>query len=396
MLTEERKLSRLLGMVYDAASDPTLWAPFLEELAGRSDATSGALVVQAYDQNLYSLSNSWRLPEEMVRAYEEYYHSLDAWAEVVVPNPDKYPGGSVWTSQSICPLPLLKKTEFYNDNLVSGGIEHALIALLENSQSCVAAVVLYRDKSHTEFTDSDLKIFQILSPHLQRAFGLHAKFSALKSRKDGIETAFDALPTGVIFFDCKGEIILMNRSAAALVVEKDGLLATRDGLRAEEPTQSALLTSTIQQAASTSNGNSLSAGRTVFVSRRTRPSLQVVISPIHDSMIATSRRIAAVAFINDPLCRQRPAEAILRMLYGLTPAECRVALLLSDGHSPRDIANTVGVTEKHGSDTGTLARSEECARQCPRTAAAGKASLPGPDLHRTRTTPRSRVADRRT
>lgn len=33
------------------------------------------------------------------------------------------------------------------------------------------------------------------------------------------------------------------------------------------------------------------------------------------------------------------------MLYGLTPAQCRVALLLSDGHAPRKIASMVGVTD---------------------------------------------------
>jgi DNA-binding CsgD family transcriptional regulator len=37
--------------------------------------------------------------------------------------------------------------------------------------------------------------------------------------------------------------------------------------------------------------------------------------------------------------------AVLRSLYGLTPAECRVALLLVDGHAPRQIANTFRVTE---------------------------------------------------
>jgi len=33
------------------------------------------------------------------------------------------------------------------------------------------------------------------------------------------------------------------------------------------------------------------------------------------------------------------------MQYGLTPAECRVALLLGDGHAPRKIAEMVGVTD---------------------------------------------------
>jgi len=35
---------------------------------------------------------------------------------------------------------------------------------------------------------------------------------------------------------------------------------------------------------------------------------------------------------------------ILRTLFGLTPAECRVALLLGVGHSPQEIAQTIGVS----------------------------------------------------
>ena len=64
-------------------------------------------------------------------------------------------------------------------------------------------------------------------------------------------------------------------------------------------------------------------------------------SPVRNTVAPLSRRIAAVAF---PLQPQRPTDALLRMLYGLTPAECRVALLLSDGRTPRRIAELVGVT----------------------------------------------------
>jgi DNA-binding CsgD family transcriptional regulator len=140
-------------------------------------------------------------------------------------------------------------------------------------------------------------------------------------------------------------VVLMNRSARAFAAERDGLLATRDGLRAERPGESTMLGKAISQAISTSNGNGLVASGTVLVSRRARPPLQIQISPVHNSVIHTSRPIAAVAFVNDPLRTQRPKEELLRTLYALTPAECRVALLLSDGHAPRQIANMVGVTD---------------------------------------------------
>jgi DNA-binding CsgD family transcriptional regulator len=345
MIDDEQEFSRLLGDIYDAAGDPTLWTSFIEGLAGRTKSTSAALVIQAYDQDLYSVSSSWQLPEEFDRAYREYYHSLDIWAKVVVPEPGKYLSGCAYTSQSLCPDRQMKKTEFYNDLLVTGGIEHAMFALVENNESCVAAVCCYRDKSSVEFGERDLKFLRLLAPHLRRAFGLHLKFSKLKARNESVETALDMLPTGVIFFDCKGQIILMNQSAAACVAERDGLLATPTGLRAGVPAESLLLRKTIQDAAATSGGNGMSAGGLVVVSRRVHPPLQVQISPIRNSALPTSRAAVAVAFITDPLRTQRPTREILRIVFGLTPAECRLALLLSDGKSPREICNALGVGE---------------------------------------------------
>jgi DNA-binding CsgD family transcriptional regulator len=155
----------------------------------------------------------------------------------------------------------------------------------------------------------------------------------------------DTLHTGVIFLGTKGEIVVMNRSAEKLLAERDGLRTSRTGLLAEHPAESTLLTTTIRQAASSSNGHGISAGGTVLISRRTRPPLQILVSPVHNPVVQTSQRVAAIIFINDPLRPQRPTQDLLRMQYGLTPAECRVALLLSDGHAPRKIAEIVGVTD---------------------------------------------------
>ena len=96
------------------------------------------------------------------------------------------------------------------------------------------------------------------------------------------------------------------------------------------------------EATSATNGLHLAAG-SVFISRRSRPALQITISPFCGK-IDSPQPIKAVAFIVDPSQRQRPAQDILRILFGLTPAECRVALLLADGRSPREIAESVGVS----------------------------------------------------
>ena len=326
MPTDTEALSKLLGSLYDAATDPSLWDPFLQQLAESTEARSANLMMHSFGLDKYTIYSSWELDPEANRLYQEHYGAIDIWGQRGL----SILAGRVCNSEELSPLAELSTTEIYNDFLARFGIEHGLFGVAVNSGSRWASVGLYRDSTGSAFGDCELETLRFLAPHLERTFKLHFQFSELHARSEGLETAFDMLPTGVIFFGQKGEVVLMNRSALASVSERDGLLATRDGIRAERLAESALLEKTILQAASTLNGNGFSAGGTVLISRRLRPPLQIQISPIRNTVIQTSQPIAAVAFVNDPLRTHRPTQELLRLLYGLTPAECRVALLLGD------------------------------------------------------------------
>jgi DNA-binding CsgD family transcriptional regulator len=341
MLAGNETLSKLLGSLYDAAADPALWDLFLQQLTQSTGARSAGLVMLDVGQDVFTISRSWEVDPEATRLYQEHYGSIDVWAQRGLSKP----AGYVCNSEALSSIEEMATTEIYNDFMVRFGVEHGLFGVLENSGSRWASVSLYRNSSRPAFQDSEQEILQFLAPHMQRAFKLHFQFSELRAQSVGLETALDMLPTGVIFLGTKGEVVLMNRSASAFVAERDGLLATRDGLRAERLGESSKLGEAILQAIATSNGNGLAASGTVLVSRRARPPLQIQISPIRNSVVQTSQPIAAVAFVVDPLRRERPEQEVLRALYGLTPAECRVALLLGDGHAPRKIANMVGVTD---------------------------------------------------
>jgi DNA-binding CsgD family transcriptional regulator len=340
MLPSGEALSELIGQLYDAVHDPLVWDAFLQNLAQNTLATSAGLVMVNVGQDLFTLSRSWEVDPDATRLYQEHYGSIDIWAQRGLAKP----AGYVCASEMLCPLAEMGTTEVYNEFMVPFGIEHGLFGVAENSGSRWASVSLYRSASCPAFADSELEIVRVLAPHMQRAFRLHMQFSELKAQSVGLETAINMFRTGIIFFGPKGKVIFMNRSASAFVSEKDGLLATRDGLRAERAAESSLLQSTIRHTASTLNGKGVSSGGTVIISRRSRPPLQIHVSPIRTPPAFCSERITAVAFINDPSRRQRPAQEMLRVVYGMTPAECRIALLLSDGRAPRQIAELVGVS----------------------------------------------------
>jgi len=341
MLPGRQGLSNLLAALYDAAADPSLWEPFIEQVAEKTGATSGALLILDYEHSNYSLSTSWHMASDSIRLYQEHYHSLDIWAQRGLVNPV----GHVLNSQSLCPTSEIQETEIYNDYMLQAEIEHGMFTILENNKSCAASMSLYRNRSRREFSESNLHVLRFLTPHLRRAFKLHFQLSEAKAHAAGAEAAFDMLPTGLVLLDSKGKIIFMNKTAANTAARSDGLLVIGNHLRTERSEESERMTAMVDSAISLSTKAATSAGGAMLVSRRSLPPLQIVVSPVRNTRLQMFHKIAAVAFINDPLRSQRPSEAVLRELYGLTSAEVRVALLLSDVHTPRAIAEMIGVTD---------------------------------------------------
>ena len=340
MLPSTQELSKLLGALYDAAADPELWSPFIEQVARACEATSAGLVAHDFRQPLCAVSGGWQLDPELQKLYEAHYHNMDVWAE----RGRVHPARRIVFSHALCPITEFRKTEIYNDLYVASNIEHGAFALLERTNSCLASVSLFRDCREPEFSEADVQPLWFLFPHLQRAFQLHRRFAELRERAAGLETALDMVATPVILFGQGGKIVSMNRSASEMIGERDGLLTSPEGLRAERPAESGLLAKAIERASSVSVKNKDRAGETVWISRRKGGPLQILVSPVGETGFDGNGTIRAIIFVNDPERRQRPAQDILRVRFGLTPAESRVALLLCDGRAPKDIAETIGVS----------------------------------------------------
>jgi DNA-binding CsgD family transcriptional regulator len=340
MLPSSDALSRLLGVLYDAATNPALWESFLRQLAETARARNAALVIHDYRVDKHAFSRSWNIDPEALRLYGEYFHSIDVWTERGLLKSD----GEVLTSQALCQQSELRRTEVYNDYMAPFEFEFGMFSLVEKNPSCFAAVSLYRDSSASEFQESDLNLLRFLTPHLQRAFRLYARLSDLGARATGLEAALEMLPTAVIFLDLAGQVALMNRAARQLLAENDGLLLMRNHLCTDRPSESAELRRLIAEAVSTSLGKGLSPAGSLFVRRKKGLPLQVLVTPVRGLPVDGIPLPSAVVFVNDPSRAVRPAEKILRQLFNLTPGECRVALLIADSRSPREISHLLGVS----------------------------------------------------
>jgi DNA-binding CsgD family transcriptional regulator/PAS domain-containing protein len=341
VLPSKAEISKLLAALYEAAGDTSLWSVFLRELGRATQSNQSAILLHDLNRRDHGISLQWGVEESAARSYQEYFGAHDLWMQKAAPQIYE---GWLATSEEICQFEELTHSEFYNDYLKTNGIgPNAMWGVLENSPSRIINVGLYRGLRRP-FGNKDVELLRFLTPHIIRAFRLHLHFSELRARADNLQHAIDHVATGIVLLGDQGRILHTNQKAAQLLSENDGLKIVHGYLHAERVSEKNELEHLVLQAQATSKGTGLGPGGAIKISRRLRPALHVLISPVRNIAFDSATPVHAIVFISDPAQKVRPPADILQVLFGLTPAESRLALLLSDGHAPPKIADLIGVS----------------------------------------------------
>jgi DNA-binding CsgD family transcriptional regulator len=208
------------------------------------------------------------------------------------------------------------------------------------------AAISSSQRKYGQFGALELNLFRELLPHVGRGVTLRRRLSGLDVQHDAAGDLVDCLPTPVILVDCGAKPLLVNRAARELLSRRDGLSCTRDGLVADSPSETRCLWRLVAEAAASGAGNGFNAGGLIKISRRSlKQPFAVLVAPLRPGRQGRSpfRNSAAVVFIQDLDARPKGVFRILRTMYGLTPAESRVAALLAGGAGTVTVADTLGV-----------------------------------------------------
>lgn len=313
MLSPEA-LSEILSVLYEAPSEPARWQDFLRLLSSAVAGEAGALLMHHFRDVRSAMSAEWGFHPDVSKLYAAHYGSIDVWRSATTASSD-------WLgiSEQFVSVAELSRTEFYNDLLLPYGIEHGMFAMVERAPGRVANLSICRSARRGPFEEKDLATLRILTPHVRRAYRLHCELAGAQACGTGLLAAINSLASGVVILDIQMHVMTMNEEAERMVSAGNGLRVCRQRLTAEH------------------------AGGAMTISRLNRPALELLVTPIR-STYGSSGGIATLVFIHDPAKVRRPPPEMLRGFYHLTPAECRVALLLGDGHSTSQIAEMLGVT----------------------------------------------------
>lgn len=372
------KVQRLLDQVYGAALEPALWPAVLRRL---SELTGSHGAVMTRQNEATGLGQGIRA-EPNPEATQLYYGhfatrnvflaSDNARAAVRCYRP------SVLTDEHKLPKATLVRSEYYNDFMRRFEFHSVLMFRMAVVGMDTVILNLHRTRRAGQYGVSEIHLGHTLLPHLIRSFDMGQKLIAERAIAEGLATAQDRSPDALFVVDDQSRLLYANAAAQSLICGDGPLRLTAGRLTAARPEVARQLEGLLRRATSADAEERASGAMSLGGPGRRAP-LSITIVPSHGqtpSFFVASR--TAIVSVTDPEAHLTLSVRALRELFGLTPAEIRVATVLFEGLDTPAAAeqlnlsvSTVRTHLAHVFDKTGAHSQAELARLLTRTLSAG-------------------------
>jgi DNA-binding CsgD family transcriptional regulator/PAS domain-containing protein len=343
-MPETERLSALIGGVYDAALDPTLWVDVLREtrafIGGWALALSWKDAVAKRGGSYFDEGN---LVPPYRQLYFDRYVKLDPcttgqfFAEI----------GEPIATADLIPYEEFLQTRFYKEWVQPQGLVDGAIAVLDKSVTNFSFLALFRHQRDGLFDNEARRRMRLVVPHFRRAALIGKVIDLEKAEAASLADALDGISAGMFLVDATGRIMHANAAghvmlnAAVVLRANGGLLAMND------PQSHQVLADAF---ATADNGDEAVDVKGVAVPLVARDGERYVahVLPLTSGArrrAGASYAAAAALFVHKAtLNTPSPPEAIAKA-YKLTPMELRVLLAIVEVGGVPEVAEALGIAE---------------------------------------------------
>jgi len=352
MLDMDRRVLSLLGLLHEAPGDARAWLTFLDAL--RAAVSPDAVALFA--------AQPWEGPRGMLAGTGFGLRLVDL-SDFLRPTL-RHPDVTVMPLGGVHELPadssIFRETRLFQEVLGPAGVlpGPGLFVVTERGERQVKSAALLLPRVNTwKPTPADRALLERLAPHMVIARRLHLRLAERGRDGAALSAAFDHLVLGVIFLDERLRVSYANRSAAEILGVQPGF-AEPGALAAELPDER---TNALQQLLRSERGGE----RNTLMCTHPEDGRPLQVLSTHfgwrDARALGGARYSRALFIGDPKRLAGDPIDLLHALYGMTPGEARLTMLLVGGCSVEEAARLSkisagtarGVLKKVFDKTGT-------------------------------------------
>jgi DNA-binding CsgD family transcriptional regulator len=341
---EPERLSALIGDIYDAALDPTLWAGVLRKtrmfIGGWHIALSWKDAVAKSGGSYFGEGNQ---DPRYGQLYFEKYIKLDPFTMtqfvVEVEEPKSF--------LDVLPYDELIQTRIYKEWAQPQGIVDALMCLIDKSATSVGFLVVFRNERDGFVDDPTRDRARLVIPHIRRASLISKVVDLKKAEAASLADTLDGISAGMFLVNATGHIVHVNAAGHMMLKRASVLHAEGGRLVANDPQADETLADTF---ATAGNGDAALGIKGVAVPLLARDGERYVAHVLPLTSGARRRAgasyaaVAAMFVHKAALDTPSPPEAIAKA-YRLTPTELRVLLAIVEVGGVPEVAEALGIAE---------------------------------------------------
>ena len=349
-MSVDQTILSAIDSIYAAAADESLWPEVIRNLLDITESQAVSFcVLDATEQPkmpTFSYLNIEPRSVDLPRFMSEYLEGGMALHDPTVQYIVSHPGQKLIQDSAFISEREKDRHFYYDWHGRFSDTRHRMAAMVSPAPRVQSGVTLHRTRQKGDFDSAQIERFQFLLPHLERAVCIGFRLGTLGTMQRASFDLLDGNSRGVIVLDRQGHVIFANCAASELASSQDGIMLSPEGLSLQRRTDDAKLQQLIGEALAISdNGSGFSSG----VMRARRPSgkrpLSIFVSPLSQTTILmTVARPAVCVVIADPDRQELLPADTLQKLFGLTPAEARLAVRLARGDALAEAAAELKIT----------------------------------------------------
>lgn len=345
-MQDDVAFSRALEKIYAATLSESFWPDALRTVSGLFDSDFAHFEVLEKKTGRPVFFRNVGATAESLDLYVAHYAETSPRA---AHGKDK-PEGYVSYDHQLLSEAEIGRDEFYADFLQPQGYKYFIASNLLNNEDLFSVFSVQRHLSQSHVDSEEIALMERLTPHLSQALKIHLRVMGLEGRESLPAPLFENSATGVIVLNADGTILRFNPAAERMIsdpanglnISGKRLSFTADTVRGEAETL-------LANAIATASGEGHRPAGALALPRADGLPLNVIAVPLPrgpeaaEGLLNLTGAPAVAVLICDPNSHGSLPDDMLRAMFGLTPAECRVTRALLAGQTANGYAATSGV-----------------------------------------------------
>ena len=335
----------LTDAVYRAALEPPAWDDVMQSMKHSFPSVAQTFYLLHMQPRRIQPVSLAGIEPAWVRSFDALYFAADnPWIRMTQ---HLHRPGVVRTNERLDRVlharGALYRSSYYNEWMRPQGFKYTIGNTLLSEGGIVANITLMRAPDMKTFSSAEVRSFEALSRHMTRALQMSMRLETTESGATSTGV-LDALPQALAIVDAQRRVLHANAPMQALLSRKQGLMLRQGRLEASHAATQQALAARIAGAFGVGPPASNDAPPLPLPGGETaaqRLTVMPLVGRLGRTLIA---RPTALLMVAEEAARPVLSRASIRLQYGYTPAEGRLAELLARGHELKVAARLMGVT----------------------------------------------------